>query len=42
MLIDIVKLDSLPRILSFITLTLGLLALDFVCNRWQERLKHIL
>ena len=42
MLIDIVKLDPLLRILSFITLRLGLPALDFVYNRWQERLKHIL
>ncbi|MDA7880751.1 DUF2339 domain-containing protein [Akkermansiaceae bacterium] len=42
MLIDIVKLDPLPRILSFITLGLGLLALGFVYNRWQERLKEIL
>jgi hypothetical protein len=42
MLIDIVKLDPLPHILSFITLRLGLLPLDFVYNRWQERLKHIL
>ena len=42
MLIDIVKLDPLPRILSFITLGLGLLALGFVYNRWQERLKQIL
>jgi uncharacterized membrane protein len=42
MLIDIVKLDPLPRILSFITLGLGLLALGFVYNRWQERLKHML
>ena len=42
MLIDIVKLDPLPRILSFITLGLGLLGLGFVYNRWQERLKQIL
>ncbi len=41
-LIDIFKLDPLPRILSFITLGVGLLALGFVYNRWQERLKHIL
>ena len=40
-LIDIVKLDPLPCILSFITLGLGLLALRFVYNHWQEHLKHI-
>ncbi|MCH1508360.1 MAG: DUF2339 domain-containing protein, partial [Akkermansiaceae bacterium] len=42
MLVDIINLDPLPRILSFITLGLGLLALGFVYNRWQERLKQIL
>ena len=42
MLIDIINLDPLPRILSFITLGLGLLGLGFVYNRWQERLKQIL
>ena len=42
MVIDIVKLDPLPRILSFITLGLGLLGLGFVYNRWQDRLKQIL
>ncbi|MDB4817486.1 DUF2339 domain-containing protein, partial [Akkermansiaceae bacterium] len=42
MIIDIVKLDPLPRILSFITLGLGLLGLGFVYNRWQEKLKQIL
>jgi len=42
MVIDIINLDPLPRILSFITLGLGLLGLGFVYNRWQERLKQIL
>lgn len=42
MLIDIIKLDPLPRILSFITLGLGLLGLGFVYNRWGEKLKQIL
>ena len=42
MLVDIINLDPLPRILSFITLGLGLLVLGFVYNRWQERLKQIL
>lgn len=42
MLIDVVKLNPLPRILSFITLGMGLLGLGFVYNRWQEKLKQIL
>ena len=42
MIIDLVKLDPLPRILSFMTLGLGLLGLGFVYNRYQDRLKHIL
>jgi len=42
MLIDLVKLEALPRILSFMTLGIGLLALGFVYNRYQERLKQIL
>lgn len=42
MLIDLIKLDPLPRILSFMTLGLGLLGLGFVYNRWQDRLKQIL
>lgn len=42
MLIDLVKLDPLPRILSFMTLGAGLLGLGFVYNRWQDRLKQIL
>lgn len=42
MLVDLVKLDPLPRILSFITLGLGLLGLGFVYNRWQVKLKNIL
>lgn len=42
MLIDVIKLDPLPRILSFITLDLGLLGLGFVYNRWGEKLKQIL
>ena len=42
MLVDIIKLDPLPRILSFITLGLGLLGLGFVYNRWQDKLKKIL
>ena len=42
MLFDIIQLDPLPRILSFITLGLGLLGLGFVYNRWQDKLKQIL
>ncbi|MGC6464827.1 MAG: DUF2339 domain-containing protein [Akkermansiaceae bacterium] len=42
MLIDLVKLDPLPRILSFMTLGAGLLGLGFVYNRWQDRLKQTL
>lgn len=42
MIIDLINLDPLPRILSFITLGLGLLGLGFVYNRWQDRLKQIL
>ena len=42
MLVDVIKLDPLPRILSFMTLGLGLLGLGFVYNRWQDRLKQIL
>ncbi len=42
MIIDVVKLDPLPRIASFLTLGLGLLGLGFVYNRWQDRLKQIL
>jgi len=41
MLFDIVKLEPLPRILSFMTLSFGLLGLGFVSNRWQDRLKQI-
>ena len=39
-MIDIVKLNPLPCILSFITVGLGLLALGFVYNHWQEHLKN--
>lgn len=42
MLVDVVKLSPLPRILSFMTLGVGLLGLGFVYNRWQDRLKQIL
>jgi uncharacterized membrane protein len=42
MLIDLIKLNPLPRILSFMTLGLGLLGLGFVYNRYQDRLKQIL
>ncbi|MEN8736270.1 MAG: DUF2339 domain-containing protein [Akkermansiaceae bacterium] len=42
MFIDLGKLDPFPRILSFITLGVGLLGLGFVYNRWQEKLKTIL
>ncbi len=42
LLFDIIQLDPLPRILSFITLGLGLLGLGFVYNRWQDKLKQIL
>lgn len=42
MLFDLVKLDPLPRILSFMTLGFGLLGLGYVYNRWQDRLKQIL
>ncbi|YCM44786.1 DUF2339 domain-containing protein [Verrucomicrobiaceae bacterium 227] len=42
MIFDIVKLEPLPRILSFMTLGFGLLGLGFVYNRWQDRLKQIL
>ncbi|MGC6459962.1 MAG: DUF2339 domain-containing protein [Akkermansiaceae bacterium] len=42
MLFDLIKLNPLPRILSFMTLGLGLLGLGFVYNRWQDRLKQIL
>ncbi|MGJ8695104.1 MAG: DUF2339 domain-containing protein [Verrucomicrobiaceae bacterium] len=42
MLVDIIKLDPLPRILSFITLGIGLLGLGFIYNRWQDKLKQIL
>ncbi len=42
MLIDVIKLDPLPRILSFLTLGVGLLGLGFVYNRFQDRLKSIL
>jgi uncharacterized membrane protein len=42
MIFDLVKLNPLPRILSFMTLGLGLLGLGFVYNRWQDRLKQIL
>ncbi|MGC6426820.1 MAG: hypothetical protein ACON5H_07485 [Akkermansiaceae bacterium] len=42
MLFDLTKLDPLPRILSFITLGMGLLGLGFVYNRWQEKLENIL
>ena len=42
MLVDIIKLDPLPRILSFMTLGFGLLGLGFVYNRYQDRLKQIL
>lgn len=42
MVVDVVKLAPLPRILSFMTLGLGLLALGFVYNRFQDRLKQIL
>lgn len=42
MIIDIVKLEPLPRILSFMTLGFGLLGLGYVYNRYQDRLKQIL
>jgi uncharacterized membrane protein len=42
LLFDIIQLDPLPRILSFITLGLGLLGLGFVYNRWQDKVKQIL
>lgn len=42
MLFDLIKLNPLPRILSFMMLGLGLLGLGFVYNRWQDRLKQIL
>lgn len=42
MLVDLVKLEPLPRILSFMTLGFGFLGLGFVYNRWQDRLKQIL
>ena len=42
MLFDLIKLNPLPRILSFMTLGAGLLGLGFVYNRWQDRLKQIL
>jgi uncharacterized membrane protein len=41
-IIDIVKLEPLPRILSFMTLGFGLLGLGYVYNRYQDRLKQIL
>ena len=42
MIIDIVKLEPLPRILSFMTLGFGLLGLGYVYKRYQDRLKQIL
>jgi len=42
MLIDLIKLDPLPRILSFMTLGIGLLGLGYVYNRYQDRLKLVL
>jgi len=39
-LVDVWKLDPLPRILSLMSLGAGLLGLGFVYNRWHERLKH--
>lgn len=42
MLFEVMKFDPLPRILSFMTLGLGLLGLGFVYNRYQDRLKQML
>ena len=42
MIFDLGSLAPLPRILSFMTLGLGLLGLGYVYNRYQERLKEIL
>ena len=42
MLLDLSKLDALPRILSFMTLGLGLLGLGYVYNRYQDHIKKIL
>ncbi len=39
-LVDVWKLDPLPRILSLMSLGGGMLGLGFVYNRWHERLKH--
>lgn len=40
--IDVWELDPVPRIISFLTLGLALLALGFVYNRWQETLRKLL
>ena len=40
--IDVMKLDTLGRILSFITLGLVLLALGFLYNRFQETIRKFL
>lgn len=42
MILDLIKLDALPRILSFMTLGLGLLGLGYVYNRYQDHIKKIL
>lgn len=42
LLVDVWELDPVPRIVSFLTLGLALLALGFVYNRWQETLRKLL
>lgn len=40
--VDVWKLDTVLRILSFLTLGLVLLALGFIYNRWHEALRKLL
>lgn len=40
--VEVWKLDTMMRILSFLTLGLVLLALGFVYNRWHETLRKVL
>jgi len=41
-MVDVWKLDTILRILSFLTLGLVLLALGFNYNRWHEALRKLL
>lgn len=42
LVVDVWKLDTILRILSFLTLGLVLLALGFNYNRWHEALRKLL